>query len=58
MFNRKYKMVIRCIEYRIGYYRNLAMWAKQNRPDRYDMYINRVVALKEVLQDIEREEVR
>lgn len=52
MFNRKYKMAIKCVENRIDYYQDLAMWAKENSLDRYDVYIARIIALKEVLGDI------
>lgn len=56
MFNRKYKKAIRIIEKEIEECRNMAKWAKNCKPERYDAYIEKEVVLKKVLSKIKGNE--
>lgn len=56
MFNRKYKKAIRIIEEEIEECRNMAKWAKNCKPERYDAYIEKEVVLKKVLSKIKGNE--
>lgn len=56
MFNRKYKKAICVIEEEIEECRNMAKWAKNRKPERYDAYIEKEVVLKKVLSKIKGNE--
>ena len=57
MFNRKYKKAIHVIENEIEECYKMGRWAmNNNRSDRLDAYMSKVVVLKKVLSKIKGEE--
>lgn len=56
MFNRKYKKAINVIEEEIKECKNMAKWAQECKPERYDAYLEKAVVLKKVLSKIKGEE--
>lgn len=56
MFNRKYKKAIHVIEEEIEECKKMAKWAKERKPERYDVYLEKEIVLEKVLSKIKGEE--